>query len=419
MAVDAEGGRRAARRAERARAQGRRLGPLHAVPITVKDLILTKGMPTTAGSRALGPSPPRDHDAKLLVRLRRAGAVLIGKTNLNEFAYGVTGENAHFGNVVNPWHAGHMTGGSSSGSAAALAAGIGALSVGTDTRGSIRIPASCCGITGLKPTRDLVTTEGVFPLSWTLDHAGPMGRSAEDVALMLGVMAGGRGGAGRYLEALERPVRGLELGIPSFFFRELDEEVEAAVRTALAALQDAGVKARALEIPELDDALRASAVIASAEALAVHDKRLGERRDSYSPAVLARLEKGYELTALDLVRAERVRLALIDAYGRAFRDVGMMAGPTLPGLPAPVGATTLRTGGGREEWIVDASCRLVAPQNMTGTPAISIPCGFSRSGLPIGLQIWGPPGGDALVLALAAKYQEMTDWHLRRPPLAL
>ncbi|MBW3533822.1 MAG: amidase [Gemmatimonadetes bacterium] len=416
IVVDADGARRAARRAEAAAREGRSLGPLHGEVVTLKDLIVTKGLPTTAGSRALGDGLPGDRDAPLVRHLRRAGAIVLGKTNLNEFAYGVTGENAHFGQTLNPWDRTRMSGGSSGGSAAALAVGIGMGSVGTDTRGSIRIPASCCGVTGFKPSRGRVPTEGVFPLSWSLDHAGPLARSVVDAARLLGVMVGGRGGPARFTGAAERGVEGLRLGVCPFFFRGLDGEVEASVRDAVDVLADLGMDVREIEIPELEGSLRASAAIAASEALAVHEERVRERRGDYGPAMLARLEKGYALSALELVRAERAREALSAAYRRAFRDVDCMAGPTLPGLPAPVGSATMQTAGGGEEGVVDASCRLNAPQNMTGAPALSVPCGFSRSGLPIGLQLWAARGADDVVLAVGGAWQRATAWHLQRPP---
>jgi len=417
IVLDAAGALKAARRAERAFARGERTGPLEGVPISLKDLVRTRGMPTTAGSRALGDGLPGDADAPVARRLRRAGAVIVGKTNLNEFAYGVTGENAHYGDVPTPWAPGHMSGGSSSGSAASVAVGIGAGSVGTDTRGSVRIPASCCGVTGIKPTYGLVPTEGVFPLSRTLDHTGPIARTVEDVSLLLQVMVGARSAA-RLAHALDRPVRGLRVGVPGFFFRNLDEEVEGAVRAAMDVLADAGVELRDIDMPVLEESLPASAVIAASEALTVHDQRLREAREGYSAAMLGRIDTAYGLTALQLAQAEVVRLEMIDAYRRAFRDLDCMVGPTLPGLPAPFGSPTMRVKGGAEEKMVEAHCRLVAPQNMTGVPAISLPCGFSRSGLPIGLQIWGGYGADDLVLAVAQGYQTRTEWHTRRPPLA-
>lgn len=388
--------------------------PLAGVPVTVKDLAATRGLPMSAGSRALGEPVDGEVDALLVARLRRAGAIILGKTNLNEFAYGINGENHHFGQVLNPWDRERSPGGSSSGSAAAVAAGIGVGSVGTDTRGSIRIPASCCGITGFKPTRGVVPLRGVFPLSRILDHAGPMARSVEDADLLLRVLAGARyragGEGGAFLPALR-------VGVPTFFFTGLHPEVEALVRRALAVLEGAGLALVPLEIPELEPALRASAVIASSEALGVHDRRLRERPDDFGPAVRERLEWGYRHTALDLVQACTVRHRLRAAYREHFRRVDVMAGPTLPGLPAPLGSPVMELGEGRTEGLVDASCRLVAPQNMTGVPALSLPCGFSSGGLPVGLQLWGPQGADALVLELGRLYQSRSDWHRRRPPV--
>ncbi len=386
------------------------------MPVSVKDLVRTQGMPTTAGSRALGDEMLGDRDAPLVRRLRRAGAVVFGKTNLNEFAYGVTGENGWYGQILNPWDRGRMPGGSSGGSAAAVAAGIGVASVGTDTRGSIRIPASCCGITGLKPTRGLVPLEDVFPLSATLDHAGPMTRSVADAAVLLDVLAGDPEGAARHAAAVEEPVEGLRVGLCPFYFSDVDGEVEAAVRAAIDVLADAGLEVVEVDVPELEGSLEASAVITAAEALVVHDERVRAREGDYGPAMLSRLVKGYDLSALDLARAFRVRDALVAAYRRVFRDVDVMVGPTLPGLPAPVGSATMRVGGGREEGVVNASCRLMAPQNMTGTPALSVPCGFSAGGLPIGLQIWAAPEDDDVVLTVGGAWQRLTEWHRPRPP---
>jgi aspartyl-tRNA(Asn)/glutamyl-tRNA(Gln) amidotransferase subunit A len=416
VVLDARGAVRAAREADRRRAAGESLGALHGVPVTVKDLMLTRGMPTTAGSRAPGLGLSASRDAPVVRRLRRAGAIVIGKNNLNEFAYGVTGENAHFGTVLNPWDRGRMSGGSSSGSAAALAAGIGYGSVGTDTRGSIRIPAACCGVSGIKPTRGLVPTEGVFPLSWTLDHTGPMARTAGDLAALLAVMAGGVRSGERFARALERPLDGLTLGVCPFFFADVDPEVAVAVRRAIDELVRGGVRVVEVEIPLLADCLPASAAIAASEGLAVHQARLARGAEGYGAPVLARLEGAYAFTGADLARAEAFRRELVQAYRRAFRKVDVMAGPTLPGVPAPIGSPTMRVGG-VDENIVSASCRLVAPQNMTGVPAASVPCGFSSDGLPIGLQIWATAGADDVVLGVAHQYQARTEWHRAHPQL--
>ncbi len=418
-ALDPDGARRAARELDEALARGVPPGPLHGVPLGIKDLVSTRGLPTTGGSRALEGVPwsgGSRGEAVLVRRLRRAGAVILGKTNLNEFAYGVTGENAHFGNSVNPWAPDRMSGGSSGGSAVAVAAGILPGAVGTDTRGSIRIPAACCGITGFKPTRGGVPTRGVFPLSRTLDHVGPLARSVEEASLLFFLMAGGPDPLGRHGRALERPVKGLRVGLPAFFRAGLDAEISRAFDDALEVLEGAGLELVAIQVPELEGSLAASAVIAGAEALAVHDERMKERSDDFDPAVLARLEKGYGLTGLELARAQEHRERLSRAYRRAFREVDLMAGPTLPGLPPRTGGTTVSVAGGREKWVVDAFCRFMAPQNMTGAPALSVPCGLSSSGLPIGLQLWAAPGADPLPLAVGRAYQERTEWHRAHPP---
>jgi aspartyl-tRNA(Asn)/glutamyl-tRNA(Gln) amidotransferase subunit A len=417
--LDPEGARKTARELDKALARGVPPGPLHGVPLGIKDLISTRGIPTTGGSRALKGvewSGGSRGEATVVRRLRRAGAVVLGKTNLNEFAYGVTGENAHFGNSVNPWAPDRMSGGSSGGSAVAVAAGILPGAVGTDTRGSIRIPAACCGITGFKPTLGRVPTRGVFPLSRTLDHVGPLARSVEEVSLLFFLMAGGPDPLGRHARSLQRPVEGLRLGLPAFFRGGLDAEVARAFDDALEVLEGAGLELVEIQVPELEGSLEASAVIAGAEALAVHDERLKEGPEDFDPAVRARLVKGYSLTGLALARAQEHREALSRAYLRAFRGVDLMAGPTLPGLPPRTGGTTVSVAGGGEEWVVDAFCRFMAPQNMTGAPALSLPCGLSSSGIPIGLQLWAAPGADPLPLAVGRVYQERTEWHRARPP---
>lgn len=413
ITLDREGALSAAQEAERALGRGEQVGSLHGVPLHVKDLMRVRGLPMTGGSHALGNATPVGRDAPLVARLRHAGAIVFGTTNLNEFAYGITGANAHFGDVRNPWDPTRVSGGSSGGSGAAVAVGIGLGSVGTDTRGSIRIPASCCGITGFKPTRGLVPTSGIFPLSRTLDHAGPMARTAADAALLLAVIADRSWTAGP-ADAHRDTTAGLRIGLCPFFFRDVAPEVEGAVREAVEVLAGEGMSVRRVDVPELEGSLRASSVIAASEAIAVHDERIRARREDYDPSMLARLEKAYDLRALDLVRALRLRARMTAAYRRVFREVDVMVGPTLPGLPVSIGASTMQVGKDREEDLVDASCRLVAPQNMAGVPAISVPCGVSE-GLPLGLQIWGARDADARVLAVAGAYQRASDWHLRRP----
>jgi len=403
-----------ARALERARARRGRLGPLYGIPISLKDLVLTRDAPTTAGSRTFGRGVESPRDAPVVRRLRRAGAILIGKTNLHEIAMGVTNENEHFGPARNPWNLERVAGGSSGGSAVAVALGLGAASVGTDTRGSIRIPAACCGVTGLKPTRDLVSTDMVIPLSWTLDHVGPMARSVEDVALLLGVMARSRRSLERYRGALDQPVAGLTFGVCAYYFDDLDPEVERAVRGAMAVLEGLGLRARSVTIPELAAVHDASTTITLAEALTYHDERLRKHPEGFGRSIRARLEPGRALTALDLVRAERTRHGAEAAFARVFREVDCLVAPTLPTVPPPIGAGAAVIAG-REVPTVDTFTRLNSPQNMAGVPAISVPCGLASDGLPIGLQIIAPFGRDEQALAIAAAYQRETDWHLRRP----
>jgi len=399
--------RQEAVRAETAVQGGQRLGSLHGVPISVKDLILTRGMRTTAGSRTFGAGLPGTRDAPVVRRLRRAGAIIVGKTNLHEIAMGVTTENEHFGPTRNPWDVERIPGGSSGGSAAAVAAGLGYGSVGTDTRGSIRIPAACCGITGLKPTHGLVSTEGVIPLSWTLDHVGPMTRSVEDAALMLGVMTGRRGAVERYLAATELEVTSLRVGVCEYYLRDLDPEVAAAVQEAIDLLRRSGVTIREVTLPELEGVQAASGVITGAEALAYHDERLRQRPDGFGPLVRQRLEKASQLTAMELVRAERKRLELVAAFDRVFEEVDCLVGATIPLVAPKIGEAAL---------ILDSVTRLNSPQNMAGLPALSLPGGFSRSGLPIGLQVMANRNREDVVFRIGGHYQRETDWHRRRPP---
>jgi aspartyl-tRNA(Asn)/glutamyl-tRNA(Gln) amidotransferase subunit A len=289
LAVFDEGARRAAARVDRARGTP---GPLCGVPVSIKDLILTTDAPTTAGSRIYGAGQVADRDALLVRRLRRAGAIVLGKTNLHEVALGVTTVNEHFGPARNPWDTRRMSGGSSGGSAVALAAGLGPLSIGTDTRGSIRIPAACCGITGLKPTRGLVPLDGVLPLSPTLDHAGPMARTAGDGALLLGVLAGGD--PLRFVRATHRVPRRLRLGISAFHLRDLDGEVQRVIETALRRLGRIGGRLREVRVGGVAEAHAASARISAPEAYAVHETVLRERPDGFGPPARggARVERG-------------------------------------------------------------------------------------------------------------------------------
>lgn len=399
----------AARAADRAVAAGRRLGPLHGVPISVKDLVLTRDLPTTAGSRRFGGGLTTSDDAPVVRRLRRAGAILLGKTNLHEIALGVTSVNEHFGPVRNPRDPSRVAGGSSGGSAAAVAAGLGFGSVGTDTRGSIRIPAACCGVVGLKPTYGLVPTEGVIPLSPTLDHVGPITTTVLDAALMLRAMSGTRRQAARWHEAAtprERPP--LRLGVCDWWLDGLHPATGAAVRHALAALEREGFEIREVMIPGLADAHAGSGVITGAEALAFHQQRLEERPEGFGPMIRDRLQRAARWTAVDYVRAQEAQVLAMVAFAGAFRMVDCLVGATVMGPPPRLDDPMVETGEGRLP-VLEAFTRLTAVANMAGLPALSLPCAQEADGLPVGLQLIAAPGREDVVLAVGAWYEAVRE----------
>lgn len=417
--LDEEGALRQAREAERQIASGRYLGPLHGVPMALKDLYDTAGMATTGGMQILRERVP-DRNATTTALLVGAGAVLLGKLNLHEAAFGVTTVNPHYGPTRNPWILKRVPGGSSGGSASAVASGQAAYSLGSDTGGSIRIPASLCGITGLKPTYGLVSRSGVLPLSWSLDHAGPMTRTAEDAALVLAVIAGYDptdpasvdAPVPDYAAELQRPVRGLRLGVPHTYFEDLDPQVERATRAAIQALAGLGLEVRDVEIPSARTFASCSSAILYAEAAAVHHRDIRARPQDYGEDVRERLRLGMLIDATDYVQAQRARRALCKRVGQAMRDVDLLVTPSVPVQTPPI------EGSGLEAQRLRAHLtRFSRPFNVTGLPACSIPCGFTNDGMPIGLQLAGRPLEDAAVLRAAHAYQQVTDWHRRRPPV--
>ena len=403
IAVFGDQARAAASRAERLVMQrGRKLPPLFGVPVSVKDIVFTTEAPTTAGSKIFGDGVVVEQDAPVVRRLRRAGAIIIGKTSLHEVALGVTSANEHFGPVRNPHDPERVAGGSSGGSAVAVATGCGPLSIGSDTRGSIRIPASCCGVTGLKPTRGLVSLEGVVPLSRSLDHLGPIALTAADCALMLEVMAGSRY-AGRFTGAAPKSAKGMKVGVSEFHLRDLDSSIQKPIEAAIRQLGKLGCKLSDVRMPELDESHAASTVISASEAVAYHDQFLKSKPDAYGPLVRQRLEAAYKWTALDLLRAQATMRLATAAFERVFESVDCLVGAVLPVIPPKIGETTVMVNG-REVSVVDAFTRLNATQNMAGVPALSMPCGMAL-GLPVALQVIGASGRDASVLRLAASVE--------------
>jgi aspartyl-tRNA(Asn)/glutamyl-tRNA(Gln) amidotransferase subunit A len=413
-----------ARQAESDIKAGRSRGRLHGIPLAHKDLYATKGLRTTGASKQLADWVPVD-DAASVARLRAAGTVLLGKLNTHEFAYGPTNELSFFGPSRNPWDTERITGGSSGGSGAAVAAGLVPLATGSDTGGSIRIPAACCGISGLKPTYGLVSRAGVLPLCWSLDHAGPMAKSARDCALMLDAMAGhdpkDDASAKRektdHLGALTGEVGGLRIGVPrGYFFEPADSAVVAVVEAALRQLEKRGARLVPLEIDDIAHAAPAAFVIYLAEATSWHEDTMDRTPELYDPAVRSFLELGDQILAKDYLLAQRYRSHLGRSVARAFDEVDILAMPTLPTTATPFGTGSVDLGGTQTS-LFGALLRNCEPFNLTGLPALSVPCGFVKD-LPVGLQLVGPAFDDALVLNAGHAYQQATDWHRQKPPVS-
>jgi aspartyl-tRNA(Asn)/glutamyl-tRNA(Gln) amidotransferase subunit A len=404
-----------ARKSEAEILRGEWKGPLHGVPLAVKDLIETAGVRTTAASAVLKDYLPAA-DAEVIRRLKAAGAVLLGKLNLHEFAYGGSGIIGHFGPARNPWNTAHVTGGSSSGSAAAVAACLCYGAIGTDTAGSIRLPAAYCGITGLKPTYGLVSMRGVIPLSWSLDHVGPMARTTADTALMLQAIAAydpqdiycQKFPPVYYPSAIEEKTAALRLGVARDFWNEADGEITHAVDAAAAALgtMTAGVQDIALST-------QVDRTVVRCEPYTYHQKYLPQQESGYDPETLKRIRSGADVTAAQYIQAYRDLLQQRRQILQTFERIDLILSPTAPVLPPSLSdlqaaPDQLRT---KELFML----RNTRPFNIFGLPAISLNCGFSKSGLPIGLQITGAPGAEGAILALAHLYQKQSDWHKKRP----
>ncbi len=417
-AVLAESALEEAERVDASVRSGRPAGPLAGVPVAIKDLVDVAGVPTGAGAHPRFRAHPQA-DAPLVARIRAAQGVVVGKTNLHELAYGVTNVNVHEGPTLNPWNPDHVPGGSSGGSAAAVAAGLCPLAVGTDTGGSIRIPAALCGVVGLKPTFGAVPLAGVFPLGWSLDHAGPIARSVDDAALLFEVMAGrAPTSAAAAPPPARAPLAGVRIGVPRpFFWEALDPEVARAAEAALEVLRGLGATVEETAIPFADRAGAAMAIIQSVEATALHEARLRAHPEAFGREVRARLDRGFFVPGTMLVRAQRARAFLTRAFVEALSDFDACVMPATA-EPAPTLARSEAAAAGRAPSLSVPLTRLTNPFNLTGCPAASVPCGFTAAGLPVGLQIAARPHGEASILAVARAYERATPWHDRRPPLA-
>jgi aspartyl-tRNA(Asn)/glutamyl-tRNA(Gln) amidotransferase subunit A len=405
--------------APRGRRGHRDRGPLHGIPISLKDNIYTSGIRTTAGSKILKDFIPRD-DAVVVAQLKQAGAVILGKTNMHEFAYGVTSNNPHYGPIRNPWDLERIPGGSSGGSAAAVAAGLCYGSIGTDTGGSIRIPASLCGVVGLKPTWGRISCEGVVPLSPALDCTGPLARTVRDAAILTGALyfRVGREPDLSKPATLRVNPRKICLGIPrQLFFDALSTEVRKAFDSAVRDLCKAGMTTTDISIPLLDEAEDTGNHIAWVEATLFHSQQgyFPARASDYGEDVRSRLEMGARVSALDYLQALEIQKQLVVQLHMALAesDADAIIVPTTPIVAPLINEETTRIGA--HEYPTRALLlRLNRPANLAGVPAISLPCGFSPSGLPIGLQIIGGVSSEAVLLRIAQAY-ESTYPQLRHP----
>ncbi|MBI4233727.1 MAG: Asp-tRNA(Asn)/Glu-tRNA(Gln) amidotransferase subunit GatA [Chloroflexi bacterium] len=425
LTVMADSAMQAAQQAEREIQQGRYRGPLHGIPVSLKDLYYTRGVRTTAGSRIMADFVP-DYDATVTTRLREAGAVIVGKAHMHEFAMGATTNNPHYGPCHNPWKLDRIPGGSSGGSGAAIAARTDLASLGSDTGGSIRLPAAVCGVVGLKPTYGRVSRHGVVPLSWSLDHAGPLTRTAADAALVLQAIAGHDPKdsssadipVSDYPRALDGNIKGLRVGIPrEYFWDELDPDVEQAVRRAIGVLGELGCAVEEVSLPTMPYAAAAGSLISWAEAATFHERWLRTRAGDYGVDVRNRLEQASMELAVHYIKAQRVRRQITEELVKALQRVDVLVAPTAP-IPAPrIGATTIQVRGVSTDVLLLLS-KLTRPFNLSGQPAVSVPCGFSRDGLPVAFQVAGRHFDEATVLKVADAYQRATDWHARVPPLA-
>ena len=415
----------AARQAEQDIRSGHYRGPLHGIPIGVKDLVYTKGGRTTAGSLVMADFVP-DFDATIIEKLQAAGAIILGKTSVHEFAYGPTGVNPHYGTPRNPWGQDRLPGGSSSGSGVALAAGLTAGAIGSDTGGSIRIPAALCGIVGIKATYGRVSRYGVVGLSWTLDHLGPMTRTVEDAGLMLNGLAGHdpKDPASAdlpvpdFTAGLRDGVSGLRVGVlRDYFFRSLDPDVQLAVEEAVRVLERQGAQIRDVTFPLASQIAVINSPIIQSEAATYHLPKLRNNWEQLSTKVRARLLPGLAVTADIYLNAQRARALVVQQCLELMQDVDVLLAPTEP-VGAPRIDDEFVTIQGRTEGVVNTLTRLTRPFNLTGFPAISVPCGFTAEGLPVGLQLASRPWEEATLLRAAFAYEQATEWHTKRPALS-
>lgn len=413
-----------ARRCEAEIVAGNYRGPLHGIPVALKDLYDTAAVKTTAASKIMAERVPVE-DATSVARLRQAGAIILGKCNLHEFAYGVTGTSSYFGPSRNPWNRERIPGGSSGGSGAAVAADLCIAATGSDTGGSIRIPSALCGIVGLKPTFGRISCHGLVPLSWSLDHAGPMTKTVFDAAVMLKAMAGwdvkdpvtSRLSVSDYPRCLDGDIKGLRIAVdPVYAFDDVSDEVKSAFHSALGVLKGLQGQIMEIELPGAHEGHEAALTILMSEATSYHEEWLKARPDDYQADVRARLENGFAFRGIDYGRARHLQYRLIREFELLFERVDLLAMP-MCGITAPLIDAGEIVVGGRTAPFMKPLTLFTRLFNLTGLPAISIPCGFTADHLPVGLQLVGRAWDEATVLRVARAYEKATNWGVQRPPL--
>ena len=422
VAIEADAALVAADAADAALSKGKLSGPLHGVPLAHKDMYYDTGHVVTCGSKIR-----RDFVATTtstaLQRLKDAGTVRLGSLQMVEFAYGPTGHNSHYGAVHNPFAIDHITGGSSSGSGSAVAARLTFAALGSDTGGSIRMPAHFCGVTGLKTTYGRISRAGAMPLSQSLDTVGPLARTSEDCALLLGLMAGADGAdptaiAGPvpdYIAATRESIKGLTIGVPTaFYVDDLDTEVAKILDETIAVLKREGANVVAVELPDQRQLTAACQLVLAVEAASFHKRWLIERPGDYGPQVLMRLQNGLAIPGVSYLEAMRWRGPALAAFNAAVAGVDAVIAPVAP-VPAPTIAESDVGNSPDAESVIQRLTRFTRPINYLGLPSLAIPSGFTRAGLPVGMQLIGRSFDEAILLRIGAAFQRATDFHERVP----
>lgn len=402
----------AAEQATRDIMKGNIRGPLHGIPIAVKDMILTKNIRTTLGSKVYEHYIPNE-DATVVQKLKDAGAIIIGKTNTHEFAYGPVGDQSYFGPARNPYDTTKITGGSSAGSGAAVASKLCAAALGTDTGGSVRIPASACGIVGMKPTYGRVSKYGAFPLSYTLDHIGPMTKTVQDNAVLLNILAGYDPlddasiafTEEDFTRCMGKSIRHKKIGVPSFYYKGIDEEVRQQVDHVIQLYEQLGAQVVPIELNFIDEIIRMQSIIIQSEAYAIHENNLKKYAEDMQLEVRKRLEDSKQIKGYEYVLAKRNQKKWIETFNKVFQEVDVLLTPTLPIVPTDIFQREVMIQG-ESQPVIPMLLRQTSPTNYLGNPSLSVPCGFSKDSLPIGFQLIAEHGAETKLYQFAAMFEQ-------------